>query len=69
VYGIWLNNSGGAAKYFSINDGAGNLIQTVEILDQSFVELSVPWIADAGIQIVAEAADMHATVLHNSPGR
>ena len=70
VYGIWLFTAGTAIT-FSINDGAGNLIQQVYLAANSFEELSQYWIADAGIQIVASAGtnSPKATVFHNSPGR
>ena len=69
VYGLWLNNTTGNEVDFSINDGAGTLIQTVTVPANNFVELTVPFIADAGIQVVAGTTGVHATVFHSSPGR
>jgi hypothetical protein len=69
VYGIWFSNPTAGALSFTVNDGSGTLINTIDVPATSTIELTVPWIADAGIQVVAEAADTFATVFHNSPGR
>ena len=69
VYGIWLSNPTAGALSFTVNNGAGTLICTVDVPATSSKELSTYWIADAGVQIVAEAADTFAVVFHNSPGR
>ena len=70
VYGIWLSNPTAGALSFNIYEGDGTtLINTVDVSLTSTLELSVPWVADKGLVITAQAADTFATVFHNSLGR
>jgi hypothetical protein len=69
VFGIWLSNPDDAAEHlFTIKDGAGTTIHPIEVAPDTIVELSVQWLADAGIQITGVSGDS-VTVFHNSPGR
>lgn len=70
VYGMNLY-AGTAAAIFVITDASDNVISRVAVAANTSVEVTVPWIADAGVkvQISAVAGSPTATVFHESPGR
>jgi len=70
VYGIWLYAGTGNAT-FTITDASDNVIGRYYLAANTSDELTVYWIADAGIkiQISAVAGSPTATVFHNAPGR
>jgi hypothetical protein len=70
VYGMNLY-AGTAAAVFVITDAADAVISRVAVGANSSVEVTVPWIADAGVkvQVSAVAGSPTATVFHNSAGR
>jgi hypothetical protein len=68
VYGIWLSNVTDSDEHlFTIKDAEGTVIHNVEVLADTTVELSVIWLADAGITVTGISGD-GVTVFHNSPG-
>ncbi len=68
VYGVEFTNDSGGALTVTVNNGAGTKQCSFDILDTATVEWSVPALWDAGFQIVASGAGLHAVVFHNNSG-
>ena len=68
VNGIEFMNDSGGALVVTVNNGAGTKICAFDIADAATVEWAVPFLADAGLQIVSSGAGLNAVVFHNNPG-
>jgi len=56
------------ACIFTIKNTAGTTLFTVSVESNSSLELTTPWIADAGVAVTSAQEDATAVVFHNSPG-
>jgi hypothetical protein len=68
VCGILLDNNTGTSIRVNINDATGTKIFSVNVPACESFEVRTKWLADTGIQLVAECSGVFATVFHNSPG-
>ena len=68
VCGIVFDNNTGSAIRVRINDADGTKIGSVNVPACESFEIQTHWLADTGLQLVAEAAGIFVTVFHNSPG-
>ncbi len=68
VCGIVFDNNTGSAIRVNINDATGTKISSVNVPACESFEVQTHWLADAGVQLVAENAGIYVTVFHNSPG-
>jgi hypothetical protein len=68
VCGMVFNNTTGTSIQVTINDGDGNKISAVTVPAYESFEVQTNWLADTGLQLVADSTGVYATVFHNSPG-
>lgn len=68
ICGILFDNNTGASIHVTINDADGTKSGSVSVPGCQSFELETHWLADAGLQLVADATGIDVTVYHNSPG-
>ena len=68
VHGMLFTNTSSGPLVVTINNGAGTKITDFDIADTVVIELSVPALWDAGLQIVSSGAGLGAVIFHDSPG-
>ena len=68
IHGIEFNNRSGAARVFTINNGAGVFIGELNLATVTHDEWSTPFLADKGLQIVCSGADGSVVIFHSNPG-
>jgi hypothetical protein len=68
VCGIVFDNNTGTSIRVAINDADGNKIFSVNVPACESFEVRTHWLADTGLQLVAENTGVYCTVFHNSPG-
>ena len=68
VCGIVFDNTTGSSIHVTINDGAGTKLGSIAVPACQAFEIQTHWLADAGLQLVADSGGITATVFHNSPG-
>ncbi len=68
VCGIVLDNNTGSAIRVTMNSALGTKLFSVNVPACESFEVRTNWLADKGLQLVAENAGLYATVFHNSPG-
>jgi hypothetical protein len=68
VCGIVFDNNTGSAIRVRINDGEGNKVSSVNVPACESFEMQTQWLADKGLQLVAENTGVFVTIFHNSPG-
>jgi len=68
--------AGTANTVFTVTNDGTTVLFTVKALAATSVEVSIPWLADAGLRIQADdvsgasadSTEPHVIVFHNSPG-
>lgn len=68
VCGIVFDNNTGSAIQVTINNADGTKVSSVNVPACESFEIQTHWLADAGLQLVAECGGIYVTVFHNSPG-
>ncbi len=68
VCGLILDNNTGSAIRVTLNAADGTKLSSVNVPACDTFQTDIKWMADKGLQLVAECAGLYATVFHNSPG-
>lgn len=68
VRGMVFDNGTGTSIHININDAAGVDIFHINVPACSSFEMSIPFLADKGLQITSDFGGIDVTVFHNSPG-
>lgn len=68
IYGIHLFNPSGSAVVFTVANGAGTTLWTVDVATLGHESIEVPFLADAGLKITSSATGTYAVVMHTNEG-